>query len=151
MVGTQACDYKIPEVDDLAVGVQVVVPCLIGGGDTHLQTFQIGEQALIQEILTALVEIDYGIARDMLELKIRLGSEQLTPKQFVRTRPLHGFVLGRGINDHLYEGRFTPRVNGKRISKNVYAKTREECEEKLAELIKTMKAEIAEMKKATNA
>ena len=28
------------------------------------------------------------------------------------------------INDHLYEGRFTPRVNGKRISKNVYAKTR---------------------------
>ena len=59
--------------------------------------------------------------------------------------------LGTGcvtmINDHLYEGRFTPRVNGKRISKNVYAKTREECEEKLAELIKTMKAEIAEMKK----
>ena len=52
------------------------------------------------------------------------------------------------INDHLYEGRFTPRVNGKRISKNVYAKTREECEEKLSELIKTMKAEIAEMKKA---
>ena len=55
------------------------------------------------------------------------------------------------INDHLYEGRFTPRVNGKRISKNVYAKTREECEEKLAELIKTMKAEIAEMKKTANA
>ena len=51
------------------------------------------------------------------------------------------------INDHLYEGRITPRVNGKRISKNVYAKTREECEEKLAELIKQMKKEIAEMKK----
>ena len=50
------------------------------------------------------------------------------------------------INDHLYEGRFTPRVNGKRISRNVYAKTREECEEKLAELIKTMKVEIAEEK-----
>ena len=46
------------------------------------------------------------------------------------------------INDHLYEGRFTPRVNGKRISKNVYAKTREECEEKLAVLIVEMKAEI---------
>jgi len=51
------------------------------------------------------------------------------------------------INDNLYEGRFAPRVNGKRISKNEYAKTREECEEKLAELIKTMKAEIAKMKK----
>ena len=50
------------------------------------------------------------------------------------------------INDHLYEGRFTPRVNGKRISKNVYAKTREECEEKLAVLIVEMKAEIAQEK-----
>ena len=46
------------------------------------------------------------------------------------------------INDHLYEGRFTPRVNGKRISKNVYAQTREECEEKLAVLIVEMNAEI---------
>ena len=56
------------------------------------------------------------------------------------------------INHHLYDGRFTPRVNGKRISKNVYAKTREECEEKLAELIKTMNAEIAaEKKKAKQA
>ena len=56
------------------------------------------------------------------------------------------------INDHLYEGRFTPtNADGKRISRNIYAQTREECEEKLAELIKTMKAEIAEMKKASNA
>ena len=46
------------------------------------------------------------------------------------------------INDHIYEGRFTPRMGGKRISKNVYAKTREECEEKLAVLIVEMKAEI---------
>ena len=56
------------------------------------------------------------------------------------------------INDHLYEGRFSPRVNGKRIAKNIYATTREECEENLAELIKTMKAEIAaEKKKAKQA
>ena len=49
-------------------------------------------------------------------------------------------------------GWFTPKVNGKRISKNVYAKTREECEEKLAGLIKTMKVEIAaEKKKAKKA
>ena len=47
------------------------------------------------------------------------------------------------INDHLYEGRYSPRLpDGKRISKNVYAKTREECEIKLAEMIETMKAEI---------
>ena len=54
------------------------------------------------------------------------------------------------INEHLYEGRYSPKINGKRMARNVYAKTREECEEKLAELIKTMKAEIAELKKVTN-
>ncbi len=48
------------------------------------------------------------------------------------------------INDHLYEGRYSPKdADGNRISKNVYAKTEAECEEKLAELIKEMKAEIA--------
>ena len=46
------------------------------------------------------------------------------------------------LNEHLYEGRYSPRVDGKRISRNVYAKTREECEEKLKVLITTMKAEI---------
>ena len=46
------------------------------------------------------------------------------------------------INEHLYEGRYSPRVDGRRISRNVYAKRREECEEKLAELIKQMKKEF---------
>ena len=46
------------------------------------------------------------------------------------------------INDHLYEGRFSPRVNGKRIAKNIYATTREECEEKLKALITEIKSDI---------
>ena len=47
------------------------------------------------------------------------------------------------INDNRYEGRYSPRLpNGKRISKTVYAKTEEECEIKLAELIKTVKEEL---------
>ncbi len=50
------------------------------------------------------------------------------------------------INGHLYEGRFSPRVNGKRIARNIYATTREECEEKLKVLIAEMKKEIAEIK-----
>lgn len=57
------------------------------------------------------------------------------------------------INDHLYEGRFSPRVNGKRISKNIYAAKREEYEEKLKVLIVEMKKETEEIKageKATN-
>ena len=44
---------------------------------------------------------------------------------------------------HLWEGRYSPKVNGKRMTRNVYAKTEAECEVKLAELIREMKAESA--------
>ena len=55
------------------------------------------------------------------------------------------------INNHLYEGRYTPtNAYGKRESHNIYAKTREECEEKLAEMIAEVKAQIkAEKDKMT--
>lgn len=46
------------------------------------------------------------------------------------------------INDHLWEGRYSPKVNGKRIARNVYAATEEECERKLAEQIMEMKKEL---------
>jgi len=51
------------------------------------------------------------------------------------------------INDHLFEGRYSPMwSDGKKHSRNVYAHTREECEEKLKVLIVEMKAELAELK-----
>ena len=56
------------------------------------------------------------------------------------------------LNDHLWEGRYSPKVNGKRMARNVYTKTEAKCEAKLAELIREMKAEIAagkERKKRT--
>ena len=54
------------------------------------------------------------------------------------------------VSDSLWEGSFYPRLpGGKRKKFNVYAKTREECEKKLAEMIAEKKAEIAETKKAT--
>jgi site-specific recombinase XerD len=52
------------------------------------------------------------------------------------------------INDNLWEGSFYPRMpDGKRRKFNVYAKTREECEEKLATMIAEKKAKIAAEKK----
>lgn len=47
---------------------------------------------------------------------------------------------------HLWEGRYSPKVNGKRIALNIYAATEEECEEKLAELIATMEKELAPLR-----
>ena len=58
-----------------------------------------------------------------------------------RRKPGTGCV--NRINDHLWEGRYSPIVNGKRKARNVYAKTEAECEGKLAILIREMKAEIA--------
>ena len=52
------------------------------------------------------------------------------------------------INDHLWEGSYFPRLpDGKRKKFNVYAKTREECEEKLDTMIAEKKAEIVAEKK----
>ncbi len=47
------------------------------------------------------------------------------------------------LGENLYEGRYSPKgADGKRISRNVYAKTEEECERLLAEMIVEMQAEI---------
>ena len=52
------------------------------------------------------------------------------------------------INDHLFEGRYSPKwPDGKKHARNVYAHTRKECEEKLKVLIVEMKAEIAEVQR----
>ena len=56
------------------------------------------------------------------------------------------------INDHLYEGRYTPtNAYGKRESHNVYAKTRDECETLLEKMIEEVRARIKEEKEALKA
>ena len=60
-------------------------------------------------------------------------------------RPAAG--RGKQLNDHLWEGRYSPVwPDGKKHSRNVYGHTEAECEEKLAELILQMKAEIAALR-----
>ena len=47
------------------------------------------------------------------------------------------------INDHLYEGRYSPtNAYGKREAHRIYAKTKEECERLLEEMIPKVRAEI---------
>ena len=46
------------------------------------------------------------------------------------------------VSKNVWEGRYTPTVNGKRIARNIYANSEEECEVKLEVLIKEMKAEL---------
>ena len=66
-------------------------------------------------------------------------------KPYVGRKRRSGTGCVSEINDHLFEGRYSPKwPDGKKHARNVYAHTREECEEKLKVLIVEMKAKIAE-------
>ena len=61
-------------------------------------------------------------------------------------RPGTGCISQKGPN--LWEGRYSPTwIDGEKHARNVYAHTREECEEKLKVLIIEMKTELAELKR----
>lgn len=56
------------------------------------------------------------------------------------------------LNDHLFEGRYSPtNACGKREVHTVYAKTREECERLLCEMIPKVRAEIQAEKESLKA
>ena len=68
---------------------------------------------------------------DLKKLKEKPKKTKFEPKEPKIRRPGTGCVYQ--ISDNLWEGSYSPRLpNGKRKKFNVYAKTREECEKKLA-------------------
>ena len=83
--------------------------------------------------------------------------KELKPPSRTAFQPVKGKYRKPGtgcisqINDHLWEGRYSPKVNGRRMARNVYAKTEAECEEKLAELIRETKREIAALRTQSKA
>ena len=68
------------------------------------------------------------------------------PVPRTQRRPGTGCITQKSPN--LWEGRYSPTwIDGKKHARNVYAHTREECEEKLKVLITEMKTELAELKR----
>jgi integrase len=115
--------------------------------------------------LTAAANIDRGIGKVAPQEDASEPGQETAPAQaekpsmtafkpYVGRKRRSGTGCISEINDHLFEGRYSPKwPDGKKHARNVYAHTREECEEKLKVLIVEMKAEIAEIKageKATN-
>ena len=95
---------------------------------------------------SAADKIDRGIGKAEPREQREQVPQKLPPSTFQahkgqRRKPGTGCISQ--INDHLWEGRYSPVVNGRRMARNVYAKTEAECEKKLAALIREMKAEIA--------
>ena len=74
------------------------------------------------------------------------GMTDFQPVLRKQRRPGTGCISQKGSN--LWEGRYSPTwIDGKKHARNVYAHTREECEEKLKVLIIEMKTELAELKR----
>ena len=96
---------------------------------------------------TAAAKIDRGIAKSETTQDMDTVPRKPTPSTFQpykgqRRKPGTGCISQ--INENLREGRYSPRLpNGGRLARNVYAHSKEECEQKLANLIVQMKAEIA--------
>ena len=105
--------------------------------------------------LTAAANIDRGIGKAAPQEDASEPGQETAPAQAEKPRmtdfkPYVGRKRRSGtgcvsqINDHLFEGRYSPKwPDGKKHARNVYAHTREE---KLKTLIVEMKAEIAEAK-----
>ena len=66
--------------------------------------------------------------------------EKFEPTKGKYRRPGTGSI--HQVSKNVWEGCYSPIVNGKRIARNIYANSIEECEGKLAELIKEMKDEL---------
>ena len=107
----------------------------------------------------AAASIDRGIGKAVPQEETSESGQETAPAQAEKPRmtdfkPYVGRKRRSGtgcvseINDHLFEGRYSPKwPDGKKHARNVYAHTREECEEKLKVLIIEMKTELAELKK----
>lgn len=101
----------------------------------------------------AAASIDRGIAKAEIsrqKAEAASGAQRFEPYTPPRRRPGTGYI--KQLKEDLWEGRYSPVwPDGKKHSRNVYGRTREECEEKLAKLILQMKAEIAVLRNGTAA
>ena len=107
----------------------------------------------------AAENIDRGIGKAAPQEDASEPGQETTPAQaekpsmtdfkpYVGRKRRSGTGCVSEINDHLFEGRYSPKwPDGKKHARNVYAHTRKECEEKLKVLIMEMKAELAELKR----
>ena len=108
--------------------------------------------------LTAAANIDRGIGKAAPQEDASEPGQETAPAQAEKPRmtdfkPYVGRKRRSGtgcvteINDHLFEGRYSPKwPDGKKHARNVYAHTREECEEKLKVLIVEMNEERKNLK-----
>lgn len=98
----------------------------------------------------AALNIDHGIAKAEVPPAPKRKKKEPKKSDFVpvplsRRRPGTGCISQ--INETLWEGRYSPKwPDGVKRPRNVYAHSREECEEKLEKLILETKGEMAALR-----
>lgn len=118
------------------------------GGITEAAALKLLEQGQIKfffihrrHLIPKICVIEYLLGVNRISKEVPLAKQE--PGK--RRRPGTGCLYQ--INDHLWEGKYSPRnACGKRITKNVYAKTKDACEKKLMLLIRQMDQEIIKQK-----
>ena len=101
----------------------------------------------IDQTIGAVTGVRATCKEDAAEAEQGNNKEQpakFEPYKGIRRKPGTGCISQ--ICETTWEGRYSPRVNGKKITRNVYAHSLEECEVKLAEMIREMKEEITVQK-----
>ena len=100
----------------------------------------------MQRAAAASIDRSIGKAEPQEETEPeRKGIVDFRPYVGKKRKPGTGCVSE--LNDHLFEGRYSPIwPDGTQHSRNVYARTREECEEKLKALIAEMNEERKNLK-----
>ena len=139
----------------LASGVDIKTLSLMIGHVSAETTINVYLHSTIEMKKIAADKIDNKIGKNKPILDTSDSGGEITPKEEQKAdfQPKNGKHRKSGtgciskISDNLYEGRYSPKFpNGKRVARNVYAHTQEECEEKLAKMIVEVKSEIAELR-----
>ena len=97
--------------------------------------------AKMQEFAARRIDRVIGRVDDDAEQNINTttevsGATEPVFAPYKRKKRKSGTGYVKQLSANCWQGRYTPRVDGKRVSYNVYGKTEEECETKLAEVIR---------------
>jgi len=130
----------------LEYGMDVKTLSSVIGHTTSATTLDVYAHITNDMLNHAALLIERGIAKNEVDGKEDAAVEQeeepfvFTPYKRKIRKPGAGCVYQ--INDHLFEGKYSPVwVDGKRRRFNVYGHTREECEELLSAMINEKRAE----------
>ena len=129
-------------------GIDIKTLADILGHTTVATTINTYTHSTAEVQATAAKKIDHAIAGVEMAEEVVDTVDEVQSEEDPAFVPAEGKYRKRGtgyvkqLSENCWQGRYSPTVNGERVSHNVYGATEAECEAKLAEKIKEVKAEL---------